>query len=58
MDDDDDYDDLPPTSRLPPTSPLPPKLRARPARPALPPKQKINKSSEVVRQLFIYWLSY
>lgn len=38
----DDYDDLPPSSTT--TLPLPPKLR-----PPLPPKQKINKSSEVVR---------
>ena len=37
-----DYDDLPPSSTT--TLPLPPKLR-----PPLPPKQKINKSSEVVR---------
>ncbi len=36
--DEEDYDDLPP-----PTLPLPPKLR-----PPLPPKQKINKSSEAV----------
>jgi len=37
-DDDEDYDEPPPPSLA-----LPPKLR-----PVLPPKQKINKSSEVV----------